>query len=115
MDKTSTAMISEIFPWQPDQISGAKPARLKNFVNGKWVEAKKYREVVDPVSGEPFIQMPDTSEEELAPFIESLAKCPKYGLHNPLRNVERYLVYGRVSKKLGDFLTSSDGKNSSPG
>ena len=110
MDKTSTAMISEIFPWQPDQISGAKPARLKNFVNGKWVEAKKYREVVDPVSGEPFIQMPDTSEEELAPFIESLAKCPKYGLHNPLRNVERYLVYGRVSKKLGDFLTSSDGE-----
>lgn len=110
MDKTSAAMINEIFPWHPDEISGARPARLRNFIDGKWVEAKKYREIVDPVSGEPFIQMPDTSEEELAPFIESLAKCPPYGLHNPLRNVDRYVLYGQITEKLADFLRSSDGE-----
>ena len=110
MDKTGAQPIGEIFPWHPDEISGAKPARLKNFIDGKWVEAKKYKEILDPVSGEPFIQMPDTSEAELKPFIESLARCPKYGLHNPLRNPERYILYGRVSDKLGEFLRSPDGE-----
>jgi len=110
MNRVRTATPDDIFPWQPDEISGAKPARLMNFVDGKWVEAKKYREVVDPISGEPFIQMPDTSEKELAPFIQSLAKCPKYGLHNPIMNVERYRMYGQISERLADFLRSDKGE-----
>ena len=111
MNKVRTAKLVDIFPWQPDELSGANPARLMNFIDGKWVEAKKYREVVDPMSGKPFIEMPDTSEEELAPFIESLAKCPKYGLHNPIMNVERYVMYGQISEKLADFLRSSEGES----
>jgi 1-pyrroline-5-carboxylate dehydrogenase len=109
MNTARTPRPDDIFPWQPDKISGARPARLMNFIDGKWVKAKKYRKVVDPVSGEPFIEMPDTSEEELAPFIQSLAKCPKYGLHNPIMNVERYLMYGQISERLADFLRSSEG------
>jgi 1-pyrroline-5-carboxylate dehydrogenase len=110
MNRVRSPMPDDIFPWQPDEISGGRPARLMNFVDGKWVKTKKYREVVDPMSGEPFIQMPDTSEEELAPFIRSLAKCPKYGLHNPIMNVERYLMYGDISERLADFLRSSEGE-----
>ncbi|CDJ43534.1 aldehyde dehydrogenase, putative, partial [Eimeria tenella] len=34
--------------------------------------------------------------EELSPFVQSLAKCPKHGLHNPLKNPSRYLLYGRI-------------------
>ena len=109
MNRVRTATTDDIFPWQPDEISGAKPAHLMNFIDGKWVKANKYREVVDPVSGEAFIQMPDTSEKELAPFIQSLAKCPKYGLHNPILNGERYLMYGQISERLADFLRSSEG------
>jgi len=110
MNTVTTATLDDIFPWQPDEISGSRPAHLMNFVDGKWVEANKYREVVDPMSGEPFIQVPDTSEEELAPFIQSLAKCPKYGQHNPIMNVERYPMYGQISEKLADFLRSGEGE-----
>lgn len=44
--------------------------------------------------------MPDTSVEELAPFVESLRGVPKSGVHNPLKNVERYLMYGEISRKV---------------
>jgi len=111
MNKITKATLNEVFPWQPDEISGAKPARLMNFVDGKWVRAKKYKKVVDPMSGEPFIQSPDTDEKELAPFIESLGGCPKYGLHNPILNVGRYLAYGDVSQKAAGFLRSTEGEN----
>jgi 1-pyrroline-5-carboxylate dehydrogenase len=110
MNKVTKATLREIFPWQPDEISGDKPARLMNFIDGKWVKARKYREIVDPVSGEPFIQTPDTDEKELAPFTESLALCPKYGLHNPIWNVGRYLMYGGISQKAADFLRSGEGE-----
>ena len=110
MNRVRTPTPDDMFPWQPDEISGAKPARLMNFIDGKWVQAKKYREVMDPMSGEPFIQMADTSEKELAPFIRSLAKCPKYGLHNPIMNVERYLMYGQISERLAGFLRSGKGE-----
>jgi 1-pyrroline-5-carboxylate dehydrogenase len=111
MNRVRTPRLDEIFPWQPDEISEAKPARLMNFVDGKWLEPKRYKEVLDPVSGGPFIQMPDTSERELAPFIRSLGNCPKYGLHNPIMNVERYLMYGQISERLADFLRSGEGES----
>ncbi|UCD21348.1 MAG: aldehyde dehydrogenase family protein, partial [Chloroflexota bacterium] len=111
MNRVRTSSLKHIFPWQPNEISGTKPAHLMNFIDGRWIEAKEYREVVDPISGEPFIQMPDTSEKELSPFIESLAKCPKCGLHNPIMNVERYLMYGEISRRLADFLRSAEGEN----
>lgn len=37
---------------------------------------------------------------ELQPFLDSMAKVPKSGMHNPLRNVERYLNYGDISRKV---------------
>lgn len=46
--------------------------------------------VPDPLNGEPFIRMPDTQLDELAPFEESAKIAPKSGLHNPLKNPERY-------------------------
>ncbi|MGD2064848.1 MAG: aldehyde dehydrogenase family protein [Dehalococcoidia bacterium] len=111
MNKVRTSSPEDIFPWQPDEISGAKPAHLLNFVEGRWIEAKEYREVVDPISGEPFIEMPDTNEKELATFIKSLAECPKHGLHNPIMNVERYLMYGEISERLAAFLRSDEGES----
>ena len=68
-------------------------------VNGEWVGTQKYEDVVDPLNGEKFIQMPDTQISELGPFIESMSKCPKSGLHNPYKHPERYVMYGEVSAK----------------
>ncbi len=51
-------------------------------------------------AGDVIIRTPATSEEELAPFIESINSCPKTGLHNPLKNPERYVMLGEVSHKV---------------
>jgi len=39
-----------------------------------------------------------------------MSSCPKTGLHNPLKNVPRYLMLGDVSRKAGEFLKSEEGE-----
>lgn len=53
--------------------------------------------LVDPLNGKPFILMPETPVDEIGPFLERIRSIPKSGLHNPLKNKERYLLYGKVS------------------
>lgn len=53
------------------------------------------------------MQLPKTHPKypptpQLGPFIESMNSCPKTGLHNPLKNVDRYLMLGHVSRKAGE-------------
>ena len=60
------------------------------------------------MNGEKFLQMPNTNEEELKEFAESLKKIPKTGLHNPLKNVQRYVMYGEVCRKASELLTQED-------
>lgn len=100
------------FPWHPDTISAERPAYLKNFLNREWVEAQKVKEVINPIkNGETIILMPDTQEDELGTFIESLARCPKHGLHNPLKNVERYGMYGDICRNAAQFLRGKGGRD----
>ena len=73
-------------------------------VNGQWKGTKKYQDVLDPMNGEKFMTMPDTDLQELDEFAESLKKCPKSGLHNPLKNPERYLLYGEVCRKASELM-----------
>ncbi|KAG3149188.1 putative aldehyde dehydrogenase [Phytophthora idaei] len=87
----------------PD-FSGANPTDGFNLVNGKWTKTAKTETIVDPLNGEAFMTMPLTQKDELAPFVESMTSCPKHGLHNPLKNVERYVMYGEVSAKAGAML-----------
>lgn len=49
--------------------------------------------IVDPMNGEVFINVPDTQISEIQPFVDSLKSVPKSGLHNPLKNPERYLLW----------------------
>ncbi len=53
--------------------------------------------------------MPDTQENELKPFLEELAECPKYGLHNPYYNPERYRTYGDMCRNAAQVLRSDEG------
>lgn len=52
----------------------------------------KTKDIPDPWTGETFITLPDPTIEEVQPYIDSLTKIPKSGLHNPYKNPER-LVY----------------------
>ena len=98
------------FPWHPDKISSDNPAKLRNFLNGGWVDAKKAQDIINPLNGEKIILMPDTREDELEPFIRSLLACPKYGLHNPLYNTERYRMYGDICRDAARFLRGNGGR-----
>ncbi|KAJ8753288.1 hypothetical protein K2173_019687 [Erythroxylum novogranatense] len=87
-----------------DEISGSQPAKVHNLVQGKWEGASKWNTIVDPLNGEPFIRIADVDETEIQPFVESLSKCPKHGLHNPFKSPERYLLFGDISAKAAHML-----------
>ena len=48
--------------------------------------------------------MPRTSVSELNPFVESLEKTPKSGLHNPFKNTHRYVEWGAISGRAAGML-----------
>jgi 1-pyrroline-5-carboxylate dehydrogenase len=53
--------------------------------------------VIDPMDkSSHFIKSPLTSLQETEEFKSSMASCPRYGLHNPLKNPERYVMYGKI-------------------
>lgn len=76
---------------------------VPNLVDGKWThESKQKMSIIDPLDKNkgPIFTICDTHEDEVGPFIESLRKVPKSGLHNPLKNPERYLKYGDITRKV---------------
>ncbi len=87
------------------------PVRLRNFIDGEWRGTMEYKDIINPLNGKRFIKMPLTSEEEIQPFIESLARCPRHGLHNPIKNPERYAMYGEVVAKAARFLRTQAGRH----
>ncbi|CAH8354002.1 unnamed protein product [Eruca vesicaria subsp. sativa] len=87
-----------------EEISGAHPAEVQSFVQGKWIGSSNYNTLLDPLNGEPFIKVAEVDESGVQPFIESLAQCPKHGLHNPFKSPERYLLYGDISTKAAHML-----------
>ena len=81
-----------------DGMTGSTPGELQNLVGGKWLpESKFLPDIVDPINGEHFMNVPDT--QDVAPFIAGLKSCPKTGLHNPFKNTERYPCPGRRMRK----------------
>ncbi|CAN6814425.1 unnamed protein product [Brassica oleracea] len=87
-----------------EEISGAHPAEVQSFVQGKWIGSSNYNTLLDPLNGELFIKVAEVEESGVQPFIESLAQCPKHGLHNPFKSPERYLLYGDISTKAAHML-----------
>jgi 1-pyrroline-5-carboxylate dehydrogenase len=50
------------------------------------------------------MKYPNTSMDDIEPFIESLKSCPKSGLHNPFKNKERYLMLSEVNRKVVETM-----------
>ena len=85
-----------------------EPYTVSNLVNGNWVKAKSTITIPHPMDcdAHPIFAIPDTTSEELGPFIESLKSVPKSGVHNPLKNPNRYVEYGEISRKVSVSLDS---------
>jgi 1-pyrroline-5-carboxylate dehydrogenase len=79
-------------------------------VGGKFTSAKSTMDIIHPMDRDahPIFTIPDTQKDEIGPYIESLRKCPKSGMHNPLKNPERYVKYGEISRKAGHALSQPD-------
>ncbi|XP_062170068.1 probable aldehyde dehydrogenase isoform X1 [Alnus glutinosa] len=88
-----------------EEISGSQPAEVHNLVQGKWKGSSSWNTLLDPLNGEPFIKVAEVDEIGIRPFIESLSKCPKHGLHNPFKEPERYLLFGDISAKAAHMLS----------
>ena len=90
-----------------DGMTGATPAAAQNLVSGSWLPGESMRDdIPDPMSGDAFVAVPDT--QDIAPFLQSLASCPKTGLHNPLKNTHRYVHLGRVCARAAALLAEDD-------
>lgn len=88
-------------------MTEAVPGHVQNLVGGHWVDADRIRDdIIDPMNGQKFLRVPDTRDH--APFIAGLKSCPKSGLHNPLKNPERYLALGAVCAKAAELLRQDE-------
>jgi len=54
------------------------------------------------------VTVPMTTPAEAEEFLDSMKTCPKSGLHNPLKNVERYLIYGDVCRRVSEELNKPE-------
>ncbi|XP_072967298.1 probable aldehyde dehydrogenase isoform X1 [Typha angustifolia] len=91
-----------------EDISGSHPGEVQNLVQGNWKASIHWSWLLDPLNGEQFIKVAEVQEKEIKPFVESLSNCPKYGLHNPLRGQERYVMLGDVSAKAAKLLAQPE-------
>lgn len=86
-----------------DGMTGKNPGVLQNLVAGIWTDANgAYEDIVDPMNGDVFLKIPDTREH--GPYIDGLRSCPKSGVHNPLKNPDRYVYLGAVCARAAAML-----------
>ena len=90
-----------------DGMNPGNPGIVRNLVGGEWVLAPATRDdIPDPLFGGRFLDVPDTSD--LEPFKAGLDRCPKTGLHNPIKNTERYVHLGNVCAKAAAMLATPE-------
>lgn len=84
--------------------NGGDVYAVPNLVDGAWSHDSKHKmSIIDPLDKNkgPIFTICDTQEDEVDHFIQSLRKVSKSGLHNPLKNPDRYLKYGDITRKVG--------------
>lgn len=90
----------------PAQLGeGMEPYAVSNIVNGQWTQTEQRMSIINPLdkSKQDIFSIPDTQVKELQPFIQSLRRVPKSGVHNPLKNNDRYIKFGEISRKVNRF------------
>jgi hypothetical protein len=99
--------MSSIPSWatcDPYQLGQSKePYHMSNIVDGKiYSNTESKLTIPNPIdkTTSPIYTLPNTQLHEIEPYMTSLRMCSKSGLHNPLKNPERYLQYGEISRKV---------------
>lgn len=88
-------------------MNPASPGVVRNLVGGEWGTAPAVRDdIPDPLHGSQFLLVPDTAD--LEPFQAGFGQCPKTGLHNPLKNTERYVHLGGVCARAAALLATPE-------
>jgi 1-pyrroline-5-carboxylate dehydrogenase len=103
----SLSSSNEIPEWasvNPWTMSAEEPAVGMNLCGGEWSSAASTVTHVDPLNGDEFMVVPDTTVDEIAPFVERMANAPRTGLHNPIKNPERYNMLGEVCANMAREL-----------
>jgi len=105
MTSTQIPSFATVDPF--NEMNSDAPGRALNLVGGNWVPGQDIRQdIPDPMTGADFMEIPDT--QHIEPFLESFASCPKTGLHNPLKNTDRYVHLGRVCARSAALLAQED-------
>ena len=90
-----------------DGMTESAPHRVQNLVGGEWVfDTNTHQNMPDPMNGERFVEVPDT--QDIRPFLSGISSCSKSGLHNPLKNTDRYVHLGRVCAKAAALMAEKD-------
>eukprot|EP00547_Thalassionema_nitzschioides_P005212 CAMPEP_0194223278 /NCGR_PEP_ID=MMETSP0156-20130528/34757_1 /TAXON_ID=33649 /ORGANISM="Thalassionema nitzschioides, Strain L26-B" /LENGTH=560 /DNA_ID=CAMNT_0038954355 /DNA_START=216 /DNA_END=1898 /DNA_ORIENTATION=+ len=93
---------------EPKSLGVSGTYHVPNCVDGTWsADSEKRMEIPHPLDRDapyPLYTINDTQVTELQPFLDSLRKVPKSGLHNPLKNPHRYLEYGEISRKAAELM-----------
>lgn len=90
-----------------DGMTGARPGTVRNLLAGEWIAADEVRDdIVDPMNGETFLRVPETTDHPA--WLDSIRGCPVAGLHNPLRNPERYRMLGDACGRAASLLAEKD-------
>ena len=105
MTKKTVTAFATLDPF--DGMTSRSPGSAMNLVGGSWAPEKRVRQdIPDPMTGDRFIDVPDT--DDIVPFLKSFASCPKTGLHNPLKNTDRYVHLGSVCARAAALLADED-------
>ena len=84
----------------PFSLSPSQPHTMVNILDGKILTPTNTSPILDPLNGGSFIYSPLPERAELDAFVASQKKIPAYGLHNPIRNVSRYMQFGEIFLKI---------------
>jgi 1-pyrroline-5-carboxylate dehydrogenase len=100
----NTHWFSNIPKWatiDPWKVSKENPHTLSNILDGNVFKSKKTEPLVDPLNGGDFLfnSLPE-NQKVLDDYVASQKNVPHYGLHNPLRNVHRYMQMGEIFLKI---------------
>jgi len=101
------SQLHEFATVNPENLT-PETCKVSNLVKGVWTPTQEYENLIDPMNGKIIGKIPLTIGDETKPFIESLNSVPKYGLHNPYLNPERYLMYGKVCHKAATLLNEKE-------
>jgi len=82
-----------------------EPHAVSNLAGGQWMEARSRMVIPHPLDKDarPIFTIPDTQVDELGPFLESLRRVPKSGVHNPIKSPERYVQYGEIARRVSSL------------